>query len=443
MNKTPRSPRQQRGLSRRMWLSGASATIALPWLPSALSREARAAASAAPKRVLYWFVPNGILAAEATPRTTGADYELTPTLEGLAPIKHRVAPLTGLTNGTSGYTHEDGMVSLLGDAPSGNLTVAEGNTTIDQVIAGEVGSATPFPSLQLSAEANSNFGGVIGTYYNTLSWASPQTPLSNVTSESVMFDRMFAGYDENLTEEQRVVRRELRTSVLDTALERINKLNGALSTEDRSRLDQYATGVRELEQRILKLEEAECTPSERPRDAAEFPGQVDAMADIMTLALQCDMTRVISFMLGVSVSERVYSHLDIATTHHTLSHNQASSDTAKAELIAIQNWQVAQFAALAQKLEAVDSGDGTDLLSNTLMMLCTEFAESNGHDTEPRLFVLAGGEAGGVAQGQHYSFRTTPHANLLLATAAFAGVDATSWANNATATLDLTTFAGG
>jgi hypothetical protein len=160
------------------------------------------------------------------------------------------------------------------------------------------------------------------------------------------------------------------------------------------------------------------------------------MNDLMVLALQCDHTRFVTFMLGPTTAYTSYSFLGVSTDHHSLSHGWAYSDSQRTDMLRVQNWQVGQFADLCAKLAAVPEGEG-DLLSNTMVTLVSEFGDSNQHIGYPMALLMAGGEAGGVAQGQHRVYSDRPHVDLLAAELEFAGVDSTGFGQNLTTPLDL------
>jgi len=428
--------------SRRTLLRSGAATLFLPFLPSALPSSARAATGASPKRLLFWFVPNGILYDHFRPATEGTDYELTRVLEPIAPLKHRMTPLSGILNGiteASGFgTHEQSLASLLTDVDidrNGNL---DASNSLDQFLAGSLGNPTPFPSMQLgSGEPYINSVGSLDTYYSTISWASASSPLANLVSPKVLFDRMFAGADSALTAAEQAKRDQLRTSVLDVVLERSNQLASRLSAADKRKLDQYQTGVRELEVRIQQLQDLQCARPLEPGSNLDMPETVSQMSDLMALAFECDLTRIITWMAGATTAESVYDFLGISTTHHNLSHDWAFDDASRQELLTIQAWQMEMFTALAQKLADRSDGAGGDLLQHTAMVLCTEFGDSNLHDATPLPFVVAGGEASGWVQGKHRATGGAPHSNLLLTLADHMGVDASDWARTATGPADL------
>ena len=427
--------------NRRQVLRGAAATLWLPLLPSALPRAAWGSAADPRKRMVVWFVPNGLLEQYLNPSTLGSNYDLTTVIEPIAPIQDRISVLSKLKNmGNNGSfgTHEDATASLLTDVdigpPFGDI---KAGISVDQVAANAIAGQTPFPSMQLGCdEPWIEAGGTYDIYYNHISWASNVTPLAPMTSPRLVFDRMFAGADSAATAEEIAQRNELRRSLLDSMLDRTASLEARLNAEDRIKLDQYTTGIRELELRIDQLEALECPQPETPADDLKFPAVVQAMSDLMVLALQCDYTRIFTFMTGASTSETVYSFLDINRDHHTLSHNWTFDNSADRDLKKLQNWHVQKFTELCQAL--ADTPDvGGDMLSSTTVLLAGEFGESNLHDSTPFTVLLGGGEASGIVQGKHRACGNVSHGNLLRSMLDHMDVDSSDFGDHATGSLDL------
>lgn len=430
-------------MDRRAFIRGAGTTLLLPWLPSAL--PARAATSGPARRLVYWFLPNGLIPEETSPSTEGADYDLPPVLAELAPVKHRVSVMSGLVNvGTQDgvySTHEECMASLLSDEkvdyPLGRGI--EAGSTVDQYAAKVAGQATPFSSLVLGTnELDIGNGAFSSVYYRTLSWGGPGKPISPITNPRVLFERMFAGTDATATAKEIALRRELRKSVLDAVGERTARLQSRLDAADRAKLDQFATGVRELELRIDQLAERVCPQPDAPAPNIGFPDAVDAMHDLLVLAIQCDQTRFATFALGPTVSTRSYPFLGVASDHHSLSHGWVYSVEDRADILRIQGWAIGRWGDLAAKLAAISDGEG-DLLSNTMLLLVTEFGDSNAHVATPLPMLVAGGEAGGAVQGRHRVYQDRPHVDLLATTLEFAGVDSTGFGRHQTGPIDLST----
>lgn len=434
--------------SRRAVIRGAAATLWLPALASAGGgRFVRGISGGGdPRRIVWWFVPNGLVASEVTPATTGADYALLPVLEPIATDRARVTVLSGLENVASGAatasTHERCMGSLLTDHAIANPLSGplDAGISADQHAANGLAAAatTPFRSLQLgTGEAYVPGVGNSSVYFTHLSWADGQTPLTPLTDPKMLFDQMFAGTDPDASASDVARRKALRHSVLDASLERVEGLRAKLDPADVAKLDQYATAVRELEQRITALDAVVCEAPDAPVANLPLAERIDAMTDLMVLALQCDYTRILTFMAGPTSALTAFTDLGITKAHHTLSHDylyhQADADAFRE----IQRWQVERWATFVHELAQIPDGDGGDLLSNTLVALTTEFGEPSAHAARPLPVLLAGGEAGGVAQGVHRAVATQPHSNLWRAMIAFSGADPAGFGDNATGTLDL------
>ncbi len=429
-------------VSRRLFLRGSSATLWLPFLPSALPRSAWGAATPAdPRRLLFWFIPNGMLADNYTPTILGPNYDLPFTLEPILPIQPRVTVVSGIENRASqAGLHESCMVGLMSDHLL-DLFSAEldGGVTVDQFAAQALGTATPFPSMQLGLdEPWIEGGGNLNTYYTTLSWANGQTPLAQLTDPKTVFDRMFAGSDPDLTEEDVARRAELRKSLLDSVADRTAALKARLSPDDKFKLDQFITGVRELELRIDALAELQCPTPDEPPSSVGFVEGITVMTELMVVALQCDFTRILTFATGASTSQTVYDFLPgVTEPHHFLSHNWSTQTDSKNNLLSMANWQSSMWTTLVEKLAEVQEGSG-DLLSNTLVTMVSEFGDSAAHSAVPMVAVLAGGDSGGIVQGHHRNYGSAPHSNLWWAELEYMGVDPTGFGETATGTIDLT-----
>lgn len=433
-------------MNRRMFIRTAGATLWLPFLPSALPREARGSSFATPRRAIWWFIPNGFMEDFVLPTVVGENYDLRFPIEPLAPIQSRVSVLSNLYNKAAQdyYLHEEAMGTLLSDNYvanpfSGNL---DGGITVDQHAANAIGSATPFGSLQLGTDEPYISGSATSNtdiYYRTLSFAAPQLPLAALGDPKTVFDRMFAGVDASLTEAEIEARRELRTSLLDSVLERTNALHKRLNAEDKLKLDQFTSGIRDLELQIDALAAVQCDAPAEPGQSLGFQATIAAMTDLMVTALQCDFTRIITFMAGASTSLTRYDFLaGVTSDHHNLSHSWANNEDAENDLKSIYNYQVARFTDLMLALQDVDTGDGGDLLSNTLCFFISEFGESNQHHAHPITYLMGGGEASGIVQGKHRRFdANTPHSNAWVSALDFLGVDPGGWGTTHTGPLDL------
>ncbi|RIL04983.1 MAG: transcriptional initiation protein Tat [Proteobacteria bacterium] len=412
-----------RALSRRTFLRGAGAAVALPFLDAMLPAFARAQATATAKRLLCWYVPCGIYMEKWTPAETGAAFELPPVLAPLAPVRDDVLVLSGLANRAAieakPADHPRGTGCFLTCTPIKRTDGRDlhNGISVDQVVAQAIGRATSLPSLQLGAEGGGSVGncdsGYSCAYMRNISWASPTSPLAKETNPQAAFDRLFQGEDAALSESERLRRRARRLSVLDAVREDAARLRLALGPDDRRKIDEYLTGVRELELRLEATSQATCERAEpgAPNDLRE---RVEGMVDVIVTAFRCDLTRVVTFMAANGGTNKTYPWLGVTESHHPLSHHQ--QDPAKlAALEAINAWEIAMFADLAAKLRAIYEPGGS-LLDSSILFFSSEIEDGDAH-RHTNLPVLVAGRGGGVVTpGRHVRYDAeVPIANLFLA----------------------------
>ncbi len=322
----------KRGLSRRLFLGGAGVAVAVPMFESLLGSQAKAQ-DAQPRRILAYYVPDGIHMDAWRPAATGASYELTPILAPLANVKSKVNVISGLANFPA---RPDGP----GDHASGTgafLTVAhpyktsgadvQNGISMDQVAANHLKDLARIPSMQLGIDGGNGVGdcdsGYSCAYARNISWASSTQPLPKVTSPGVVFDQLFQGFNPETTAEEKARRLAYRKSILDYVRDDTHTLQGKLGAADKIKLDQYLTGVNELEAQIDKIASGpSCDPIDKPGDPVDFVAHADVMAQLMTLAFQCDATRVVSFMLANAGSNRSYEFLGVSGGHHEISRSR-------------------------------------------------------------------------------------------------------------------------
>jgi hypothetical protein len=413
----------KKAVSRRTMLRGLGAAIALPLLDSmmpALSALSRTAAQPV-KRFGVVYVPNGMIMPSYLPKTQGAGFELTPTLSPLANYRDRVLVLSGLdctpTPGRPGGPHAKATTRFLTDvSPPTSETWLDAGISMDQILANETGKQTQLASLELSIESSETAGacdtGFACAYTTTISWKSKNTPLPGQHNPRVVFERLFG--DSGSTDPKvRMARLRQQQSVLDSVTAEIAGLQGALPASDRTKLTEYLDAIRSVERRI-ELAEARgdvdmpliANPEGIP---ANWEEHVNLMFDLQVLAYQCDLTRVITLMLGREHSGMTYPQIGVPDAHHPISHHQGEPEKV-AKVAKINQYHMQMFANYLGKLQAVRDGEGT-LLDSLTLMYGAGIADSNSHSPTNIPMILAGG---GISGGRHVNFKSTPLANLHL-----------------------------
>jgi Protein of unknown function (DUF1552) len=415
----------KRSLHRRTFLKGCSATLALPLLDAmvpALSAIAQTPAN--PVRRLGWvYIPMGMNAAAWTPAGVGRIAELSPTLASLMPVLDHVTVVTNLEirNAYTTGNHASANCAFLSCSRAKRTegTDYRLGTTVDQLAAQQIGRDTAIPSLELGTDLIAQVGncdnGYACAYQNNLSWSSPEVPLPTEADPRVVFERLFG---DGGTPERR--RAELRKSgsILDWITEDMARLQRELGAGDRIRLDQYLDSVREVERRIQRAEkqsgETLVVDLERPASVPPvWEDHVKLMFDLQVLALQADLTRVITFQMARETSTRTYPQIGVPEPHHPISHH--TNDPEKlAKLAKINALHVSLFAYFVEKLRATEDGTGS-LLDHSIYVLGSGMGNPDVHDHSNLPIVLAGGGAGRLKGARHIKYdKQTPLANLHL-----------------------------
>jgi hypothetical protein len=417
-------------ISRRTVLRGLGTMVSLPFLEAMIPRSLAVASEAAkaPRRVAFIYVPNGAIMSDWTPASEGADFELPPILEPLAPFQHELLVLSELTcdkgrpNGDGGGDHARASSAFLTGCQARKTAGANfrSGTSADQVAAQRIGDQTRLPSLELGIERYRGTGncdsGYSCVYEHTMSWRSPTSPLPTEVDPRLVFERLFS---DRANDPDRQKRRRLRASVLDSVREEARSLGGRLGGADRQKLDQYLSCVRELEERIAR---AETLPPVQPPSDAVKPQSVPAdlsehfrlMCDLMVLAFQTDVTRVATCMFGREGSEQKYRMVGISEGHHELTHHR--NDPKKIEKVrTINMYHIKQFAYFLGKLKSIPEGEGT-LLDNCMIAYGSGNSDGNRHTHDNLPILLAGKGGGSIKSGRHVRYpKETPVNNLWLA----------------------------
>ncbi len=428
----------KKALSRRTLLRGFGTAVALPFLDSMSPALANRAAAKPSVRMAFLYVPNGIIMKDWTPAAEGKGFPLSKTLEPLAAHRDRLLVLSGLDqyNGQAlgdgaGDHARAGATWLTGVHPkkTQGADILAG-VSADQIAAKEIGKFTNLPSLELSLEDNRMAGGCDSgyscAYSNTVSWASPTTPLPPEMNPRAVFERLFGDGDTTDPTTRAAVARQDR-SILDFVRADAARLSSNLGASDKRKLGEYLDAVREIETRIQKIEKQDPNSVKLPtldRPAGippTFEEHINLMFDLMTVAFQADLTRVITLMIGREGGNRTYRNIGVPDAHHGLSHH--FNDAAKiARLQKIDQHHVTQLASFLSKLQNAKDGDGT-LLDHSLVMYGSSLSDGNRHDHLDLPTILAGGGAGRVHGGRHVRYKKgTPMTNLFLSMLDIAGV---------------------
>jgi hypothetical protein len=422
-------------LPRRLFLGAGAAAVGLPLLEAMLPRRASAATGA--RRMLFMLVPNGIHMQAWTPSQTGPDYALTPILAPLEPIRHKVHVLSGLRNdparpdGAGDHTSGVGSFLTCFHVPK---TEVRNETSVDQLYAQALGTATATPSLRLGMDGDSGYcgdGGYNCAYSRNISWIG-DTPQSKLTDPQAAFDLLFSGFKSGDNSEAFAAIRQRRQSVLDLVLQDATTLRGKLGQTDRQKVEEYLDSVRALELRIQRQPAAaSCDQGAAlPNDFDGAEDKMRTMMDLMVKAFECDATRVISFMAGNAVSGRDFGFIGASGNHHSISHHGGSQSNYD-KLQIINTWEMEQFAYLLTELDRSTEVDGGTVLDNSMVFLSSEVSDGNRHNHD-NLPVLLAGSGGGVLSetGRHSEFPDEPIANLYLAMLQKYGVDADSFGDS-------------
>ncbi|MGE9266906.1 MAG: DUF1552 domain-containing protein [Verrucomicrobiales bacterium] len=410
-------PHRRSSMSRRHFLRGAGVALGLPWLESmnawgstVAGRAGAAAGNEAPRRFAALFMGNGVNPHHWGATNSPEGMKLLKTLSPLEELKEKVLVLKGLWNPTTVQGpggHYPKMNVLSGLTVKQTTTDVQVGTTMDQLMAAEIGQNTPVPSLVLGTEpprygTDSGFTSIYSAY---ISWSSPTTPAPKEIYPQQAFDQLF---DDGS-------KRKRDKGILDSVLGEAKSLRGKVSRRDAQKLDEYFTSVRELEQRIERAEEiskmetdgAGWQPSvKKPtmeRPAAGIPTEIkehlELQLDIMVMAFQMDRTRIATMMLNNDLSQANFSFLgNIKGGQHELSHHAGNAE--RLDMYQrINQYHVALFARALQKMADTNEGERS-LLDNSMLMFCSSLWDGNAHDSRQLPVLLAGGGGGTIKGGR-------------------------------------------
>jgi hypothetical protein len=435
--------------SRRQILKGAGVALSLPWLETFAPRTAKAQAAGAKKRFLSVYFPNGT-AAYWHPTGMGFKdgWKLSPILEPAMSIKSSLMVLQNV-----GYpaglrmcnpNHSQLCAGLWTCVqPDLNPAVARNATSVDQLIAQHIGSATSLPSLQVGCSTMNSYADTHHPAHSrSISWASPTQPLYKLVSPQAVFDRLVAGGVPMSTpggnmnpapDPLAARRRAQKQSVLDYVKENATSINPQLGTSDRRKVDEFMTSVRDLEKRVaappMQIQTAMCTPLKRPTEVYAVnsvpagynrESHVVLMTDLVAMAVICDITRVVSYMIDDARSDYAYTFLKLRnftaagstpstmnvsngniasglSGYHGLQHAGDTNDG----FATIGHWNVQMATRLAEKLAAASEGGAGSVLDNSTMVFGSGMHGGNHRGIDVPFAIIGG--SGGVLKKDYFS----------------------------------------
>jgi hypothetical protein len=424
-------------LNRRTILRGLGTAIGLPFFDAMLPALARAGtiASAAPCRMAFLYVPNGILMDHWIPRSAPGT---TPLPSDLPRISALLEPFRNDITIVSGLTQNGGRA--LGDGPGDHgragasyLTCVhpkktngrdlQAGVSVDQIAAQRLAGKTRYASLELGCEEGVQGGscdnGYSCAYSNSISWRTPSSPNPAEIRPRAVFERLFGTSDLDPDPARRARQQAYERSILDLVIGDAQRLSSTLGGADKRKLDEYLTSIRDVEKRIQSAEQ-NSSPDRRPSMPApdpsvptEFGDHARVMMDLLTLAFQTDSTRVATLLLALEQSPRAYPEIGIPEAHHGLTHHQGDKEKI-AKVLEINCYHMKQFAYLLNRLKSTPDGDGT-LLDHVMVTYGSGLSDGNAHDHADLPLVLAGKGCGALRPGRQVRYpKETPMANLFV-----------------------------
>lgn len=386
--------------------------MALPWMESIPAWGTEPLASGVPasppKRFAALFWGNGVNGNHWWAKGSGAQMELSRSLEPMEPLKAKMNVIDGLFNRSAvGVGIHPGQTgNILSGMPLQKGAVLHGGTSMDQVLANRIGQDSVQPSMVLGCEQpitgyhETNFS---MAYSSHISWQSPDSPVPMEVYPSLAFDSLFENHGSRRAQ-----------SILDRVKEDASSLSRRVSAGDKAKLDEYLTSVREVEKRIDRMRgdqsRAESNAQggpvpllrmKRPDNGLpeDIREHMRLMCDITALAFQTDKTRVVSLLLCRDLSGLFYPFLNVRTSHHSASHDDLSDDYER-----ITRYYVSQLAYLAGRLEAMREGEGT-VLDNSCLVLLSNMWSGNHHDSTRLPLLTVGGLGGALQTGRVLNYR--------------------------------------
>lgn len=422
-------------LSRRHFLRGLGVGIALPAFESIVPASLLAApvesspSCAAPLRMAFVYFPNGANQASWWPTGEGTGFELNTTMQPLINVKNMIQVISGLE-----HIHATAGPDGAGDHARANATFLTGvrakktdgtniqlGVSIDQLAAQHIGHLTRFPSLELTCDSVRKSGrcdsGYSCAYQYNLSWRTPTTPMTPEPNPRQVFERLFGAGPREERQKNYAIRQNMQHSILDFVMADTRSLERQLGRQDQAKLDEYLTGVREIEQRIEQSERFGEIPNPEietpPGIPADYGSHMELMYDMLALAFQTDSTRIATLLLAGDGTNRSFPQIGISEGHHYLSHHGGEED--KLEKIGkIDLYYMTYFARFLEKIDQMKDIDGNSILHNSMIVYGCGNCDGNRHNHDNLPVVLAGAAGGTFQTGRYLKLDDTPMTNLFL-----------------------------
>ncbi|HEV3445311.1 MAG TPA: DUF1552 domain-containing protein [Gemmataceae bacterium] len=408
-------------ISRRTVLRGLGTAVALPWLEAmapVISLAAGTPAKAPPRRLAFFYIPNGAHMPNWTPESDGLNFSLPPTLEPLAPFKKDLLVLSNLAldkarpNGDGPGDHARAMASFLTGRQARKTAGADIRIgiSVDQLAATQVGKRTRFASLELGIERGLNAGncdsGYSCAYSANLSWRTESMPMAKEVNPRLVFERLFAGAVKGEAEAARVKRSRYRLSVLDFVMEDAGQLKARLGTNDQRKLDEYLSAVRELEVQIARTDplpnEADIGYARPAGTPPDYQDHARVMLDVLALAFRGDLTRISTMVFANDGSNRPYKSIGVPEGHHDLSHHGGNKEK-QAKIAKINRFHISQLAYFLSKLKSIPEGESS-LLDNCMIIYGGGIGDGNRHNHDELPILVAGKGGGTIKTGRHLRY---------------------------------------
>jgi len=422
-------------LSRRMVLRGFGSGVALPLLDAMIpAATALAQTAAVPQtRLGYVFFPHGAVMKNWEPKTTGTDFEVSPILMPAAKFKDKMTIVSGLRNKPAESSDPHGIIAgtWLRCVNPHDLSDPSKGTTCDQLAARHIGQTTTFPSIEVGTPVGGPCAaGYSCAFGSSLSFRTPQQPLPIENNPRKLFYQMF-GLGDDAAERAAIVNQT--GSILDSIMGDAAQLQKKLGGSDRTMLSNYLESVREIENRVVKMQSQDLSDVDIPAAPVGIPSSFEehlkSLFDLIALAYQVNLTNVATFMMEKEVSMRTYTNIGVAEAFHPLSHHGNDPDKLE-RLTRVQAFHTSVFTHFLEKLDSMPEGNGS-VLDNSIILFGANMSNSDRHNNDPLPSAVFGHGGGTIRGGQHLAFpQDTPHANLLLTLLNRAGIPEDSFGDS-------------